>query len=89
VNTSQIARLPYSLEIDGVTHIKVFAAEHSVIYENYSKRGGSDCVFHTYAIERQGAAEELGQLIGSFSNLNAAIDAAAKEHTCGLSSKER
>jgi hypothetical protein len=50
-----------------------------VAIENYSKCGGSDCVFKANRIEVVNAEETLGELIGTFSSINAAIDAAAKQ----------
>jgi hypothetical protein len=61
------------------SHLTSLRANPSVAIENYSKCGGSDCVFKANRIEVVNVEETLGELIGTFSSRNAAIDAAAKQ----------
>jgi hypothetical protein len=71
--------------IDGQRHVGHWHSDHAIVLQNYS-RDGRQSAFHVFAIERevspQGAIREtLGQLLGSFPNINAAIDRAAKEQS--------
>jgi hypothetical protein len=54
-------------------------ANPSVAIENYSKCGGSKLRVRAYRIEVVNAEETLGELIGTFSSVNAAIDAVSKQ----------
>jgi len=91
---STYATLPQELIIEGVQYVQHFRSKTYAVYQNYDERFGlrdddepglvlrsdrSPSMFHLYQIERLNpASEQLGQKLGTYSSVDAAVREAAK-----------
>jgi hypothetical protein len=86
------ATLPQSLEIEGVVHVQHWRSRDLIILQNYTdQRETSDqplqdrepqivgtSRFHLYEVIHLNPGEQLGEKLGIFSNLTAAIAMASR-----------
>jgi hypothetical protein len=86
------ATIPRELEMDGVVHLLHFKTKSHAIFQNYTDRLASPdepCgrvvqisgtnQFHVYRVVNYNPGEQLGELVGSYSDLQAAISFVEKE----------
>ena len=85
--------LPQNITIDGIVHCQCWRSKTLAIYQNYSgttppsnnpiaEPGGQiegQNLFHLYAVEQLNPGEQLGEKLGTYGNLSAAMDRAVKE----------
>jgi hypothetical protein len=87
------ARLPVNIEIDGVMHCQCWRDETQVITQNYTEQAGvsddplrdrrpqikGQNLFHLFPVDHSDGGETLGELIGSYSSVTAAIAMASRQ----------
>ena len=85
--------LPASMEINGVTHVREWRTHNYCVLQNYSDACATSSqplldrtpqivganFFHVYHIIQHNPGEELGEEIGTFTHLQAAIDLVEKQ----------
>jgi len=89
---STYCELPRNLEIEGVMHVQHWRSKTLAIYQNYdSNRTVYDGTaakqvvpmglsrFHLFRVEQLNPGEARGQKIGTYSNLQEAMNAAEKQ----------
>jgi hypothetical protein len=82
------ATLPHNMEIDGVAHSMHYHDGRHVIYQNVddtpspqqnASNAGAKCRWKLFRVINHDPGQSLGELVGSFTNLNAAIMRAGRE----------